>query len=75
VTVKNPIHIELLPKRYEPIELWSVASTFEAEAGHKNMLYLIQLRWIAVLGQITTIAIVSLPSIFSATCAGTSASA
>lgn len=29
-------------------------------AGHKNMLYLIRLRWIAVLGQITTIAVVSL---------------
>lgn len=28
--------------------------------GHKNMLYLIRLRWIAVLGQITTIAVVSL---------------
>ena len=60
MTVKIPLNIELLPKRYEPIERWSVASTFEAEAGHKNMLYLIQLRWIAVLGQITTIAVVSL---------------
>jgi two-component system sensor histidine kinase RegB len=29
-------------------------------AGHKNMLLLIQLRWIAVIGQITTIAIVAL---------------
>jgi two-component system sensor histidine kinase RegB len=29
-------------------------------AGHKNMLQLIQLRWIAVVGQITTIACVSL---------------
>ena len=29
-------------------------------AGHKNMLYLIRLRWIAVLGQVTTIAVVTL---------------
>nr|WP_234815007.1 ATP-binding protein [Noviherbaspirillum denitrificans] len=29
-------------------------------AGHKNMLYLIRLRWIAVVGQITTITVVSL---------------
>ena len=29
-------------------------------AGHKNMLYLIRLRWIAVLGQVTTIAGVTL---------------
>ena len=28
--------------------------------GHKNMLYLIRLRWIAVLGQVTTIAVVTL---------------
>jgi two-component system sensor histidine kinase RegB len=32
----------------------------ENPAGHKNMLQLIQLRWIAVLGQITTIAAVTL---------------
>jgi two-component system sensor histidine kinase RegB len=31
-----------------------------ASVGHKNMLHLIQLRWLAVLGQITTIAIVIL---------------
>jgi two-component system sensor histidine kinase RegB len=29
-----------------------------ASVGHKNMLHLIQLRWLAVMGQITTIAIV-----------------
>ncbi len=29
-------------------------------AGHKNMLHLIQLRWIAVIGQITTIAMTSM---------------
>ncbi len=31
-----------------------------SSAGHKNMLHLIQLRWLAVLGQISTIAIVML---------------
>ncbi|MGI4935946.1 MAG: ATP-binding protein [Janthinobacterium lividum] len=39
---------------------WASAGGAENPAGHKNMLQLIQLRWIAVLGQITTIAIVSL---------------
>ncbi|MDY7548260.1 ATP-binding protein [Glaciimonas sp. Gout2] len=34
------------------------ATGFENAAGHNNMLQLIQLRWIAVIGQITTIAIV-----------------
>ena len=33
---------------------------FENTAGHNNMLQLIQLRWIAVIGQITTIAVVTL---------------
>jgi two-component system sensor histidine kinase RegB len=32
----------------------------KSNAGHKNMLHLIQLRWLAVIGQITTIAIVML---------------
>jgi two-component system sensor histidine kinase RegB len=31
----------------------------EREARHRNMLHLIQLRWIAVIGQITTIAVVT----------------
>src|SRR3569832_2492800 len=35
-------------------------ASVEYTAGHKNMLHLIQLRWIAVAGQITTITIVSL---------------
>ena len=34
------------------------AARVENAAGHKNMLQLIQLRWIAVVGQITTIAVV-----------------
>ena len=36
-----------------------VAADFESSAGHKNMLQLIHLRWLAVLGQLATIAIVS----------------
>ena len=38
----------------------SLAAGVGDTTGHKNMLYLIRLRWIAVLGQITTIAGVSL---------------
>ena len=36
------------------------ASTITHAAGHKNMQQLIQLRWIAVVGQITTIATASI---------------
>jgi len=36
-----------------------VASEVESAAGHKNMQQLIQMRWIAVVGQITTIAVVT----------------
>lgn len=38
----------------------SAASEVENSAGHKNMLQLIQLRWFAVFGQITTICAVTL---------------
>lgn len=38
----------------------AVLTSVEHAAGHKNMLHLIQLRWIAVVGQITAIAIVTL---------------
>lgn len=38
----------------------TTATGVEHAAGHKNMLQLIQLRWIAVIGQITTISIVIL---------------
>jgi len=38
----------------------AVATDFENVAGHENMLQLIQLRWIAVIGQITTIAVATL---------------
>lgn len=37
----------------------TTASSVENAVGHKNMLLLIQLRWVAVVGQLTTIAIVS----------------
>jgi two-component system sensor histidine kinase RegB len=37
----------------------SMAASVGYAAGHKNMLYLIRLRWIAVVGQITTIAAVA----------------
>jgi two-component system sensor histidine kinase RegB len=38
----------------------SMAADAGDPTGHKNMLYLIRLRWIAVLGQVTTIAVVTL---------------
>jgi hypothetical protein len=37
-------------------ELKNTAADVEYVAGHKNMLQLIELRWIAVIGQVTTIA-------------------
>ena len=45
-------------KEWQPQQL----STSDAESpvGHENMLQLIQLRWLAVFGQITTIAVVTL---------------
>jgi two-component system sensor histidine kinase RegB len=39
---------------------WPAAESVESATGHKNMLQLIQLRWIAVVGQITTIIVVTL---------------
>ncbi|SNS34443.1 two-component system, sensor histidine kinase RegB [Noviherbaspirillum humi] len=38
---------------------WTAESTVERAAGHKNMQQLIQLRWIAVIGQLTTIEVVT----------------
>ncbi|HEV7816285.1 MAG TPA: ATP-binding protein [Janthinobacterium sp.] len=38
----------------------AAAAQVEYSIGHENMLQLIQLRWIAVIGQITTIAVVTL---------------
>lgn len=45
--------------RQDGLKKVNAASVGDA-AGHKNMLYLIRLRWIAVAGQITTIAVVSM---------------
>lgn len=41
-------------------ERGAATASVENATGHKNMLLLIQLRWIAVVGQITTIVVVSL---------------
>jgi two-component system sensor histidine kinase RegB len=39
---------------------WALAAGVESTAGRNNMLQLIQLRWIAVVGQVTTVAVVTL---------------
>jgi two-component system sensor histidine kinase RegB len=51
--------IETVANRERMNERTVAAASVENAAGHKNMLHLIQLRWIAVIGQITTIAVVS----------------
>ncbi|MFZ6759241.1 ATP-binding protein [Undibacterium sp. Ji50W] len=43
-----------------PAKQSAIAIEYENSAGHKNMLQLIQLRWIAVFGQLSTILIVKL---------------
>ncbi|RBA24336.1 ATP-binding protein [Herminiimonas fonticola] len=48
------------PSVKEDLKIRSSAVRGENSAGHKNMQQLIQLRWIAVVGQITTIAVVTL---------------
>jgi two-component system sensor histidine kinase RegB len=42
------------------IERWRAPSDYDSITGRKNALHLIQLRWIAVVGQISTIAMVNL---------------
>ncbi len=49
-----------IPSVKEDLKIRSTAVRAENSAGHKNMQQLIQLRWIAVVGQITTIAVVTL---------------
>ena len=44
----------------ERIDMQPPQAAGETTAGYKNMLHLVQLRWFAVVGQITTIAVVSL---------------
>ncbi|MDB5763643.1 MAG: putative Two-component sensor [Herminiimonas sp.] len=54
-------NIETISNREDVTEPSTVATvSAERAAGHKNMLQLIQLRWFAVIGQITTIAVVTL---------------
>jgi two-component system sensor histidine kinase RegB len=60
VKVMMASKIDILANTEELKQRWTVAAGVENAAGHKNMLQLIQLRWIAVVGQITTIAIVIL---------------
>ncbi len=48
------------PSVKEELKIRSTAVRGENSAGHKNMQQLIQLRWIAVVGQISTIAVVTL---------------
>ena len=60
VKVKMASKIDILANTENLKQRWTVAAGVENGAGHKNMLQLIQLRWIAVIGQITTIAIVIL---------------
>ncbi|MDP5008719.1 MAG: sensor histidine kinase, partial [Glaciimonas sp.] len=52
--------INILVNTEDLKQRWAVATGFESAASHKNMLQLIHLRWLAVIGQITTIAIVIL---------------
>ena len=49
-----PGKIEIVPNR-EVLERGAVAAEMEHPAGHQNMKLLIQLRWLAVIGQISTI--------------------
>lgn len=50
---------ETVVKQESTEERPAAAASVEHAAGHKNMLQLIQLRWIAVIGQITTITVVT----------------
>lgn len=57
--LKMASKIETVADRDRMKEPGAAAASVENAAGHKNMLQLIQLRWIAVVGQITTIAFVT----------------
>lgn len=58
--VKMPSEDKISANGKRLTERWWVASSFEPVVGHENMMQLIQLRWIAVVGQITAITIVTL---------------
>ncbi|BDT59316.1 two-component sensor histidine kinase [Massilia varians] len=51
--IQNPLDFFAKAARSSP---QAAAANVEFAAGHKNMLQLIELRWIAVIGQVTTIA-------------------
>ncbi|QOY92623.1 HAMP domain-containing histidine kinase [Massilia sp. UMI-21] len=51
--IQNPLDFFAKAGRSSP---QAAAASVEFAAGHKNMLQLIELRWIAVIGQVTTIA-------------------
>ena len=51
--IQNPLDFFAKAGRSSP---QAAAANVEFAAGHKNMLQLIELRWIAVIGQVTTIA-------------------
>jgi two-component system sensor histidine kinase RegB len=53
----EPGNIDSVSNRQGMAGRLTAAASVENAAGHKNMLQLIQLRWIAVVGQITTIAV------------------
>ncbi|ASU38811.1 histidine kinase [Herbaspirillum sp. meg3] len=55
--IPPPQHAEVMDGLF-PLGLDKSSRTPDRAAGHKNMLQLIQLRWIAVFGQITTIIVV-----------------
>ncbi|MDR3480172.1 MAG: ATP-binding protein [Burkholderiaceae bacterium] len=55
-----PSEIKSLENRKSHRQPFPVTSGVEPAVGHQNMLQLIQLRWIAVVGQITTITVVTL---------------
>ena len=48
------------PAHRDGMKTLAIGTGVGSATGHKNMLYLIRLRWIAVLGQVTTIAVVTL---------------
>jgi two-component system sensor histidine kinase RegB len=51
-----PEQTQVLDKHAPAVEPSALAANVEYAAGHTNMLQLIELRWIAVVGQVTTIA-------------------
>lgn len=57
IKMTGPGNIDIASNRQGMAERLTAAASVENAAGHKNMLQLIQLRWIAVVGQITTITV------------------